>query len=79
MILDRQYPPGAGSHKDNLIFNAMEEKITNPQERSLKKVMYILIAVAVVLALVLAYVWYQKSSLVSDLIIEKEALTEQMI
>ena len=79
MILDRQYPPGAGSHKDNLIFNAMEEKITNPQERSLKKVMYILIAVAVVLALVLAYVWYQKSSLVSELNIEKEALTEQMI
>ena len=57
----------------------MEEKIGTSQEQSLKKVMYILIAVALVLALVLAYVWYQKSSLVSELNIEKEALTEQMI
>ena len=45
----------------------------------MKKVMYALIAVAVLLAGALAYIWYQKSSLVKDLTIEKEELTEQMI
>ena len=49
------------------------------EEQSLKKVMYALAAVAVVLAGALAYIWYQKSSLVKDLTIEKEELTEQMI
>ena len=49
------------------------------EEQSLKKVMYALIAVAVLLAGALAYIWYQKSSLVKDLTIEKEELTEQMI
>ena len=41
--------------------------------------MYALTAVAVVLAVALAYIWYQKSSLVKDLTIEKEELTAQMI
>jgi len=45
----------------------------------LKKVMYALAAVAVVLAGALAYIWYQKSSLVNELTLEKEELTEQMI
>ena len=45
----------------------------------LKKIMYALIAVAVILAGTLAFIWYQKSSLVNDLKIEKEELTEQMI
>ena len=49
------------------------------EEQSLKKVMYALIAVAVVLAGTLAYIWYEKSSLVKDLTLEKEELTEQMI
>ena len=49
------------------------------EEQSLKKVMYALIAVAVLLAGALAYIWYQKSSLVKDLTVEKEELTEQMI
>jgi len=49
------------------------------EEQNLKKVMYALIAVAVLLAAALAYIWYQKSSLVKDLTIEKEELTEQMI
>ena len=63
----------------------MEEKnpnqpvLPNQNEQTLKKTMYAMIAVAVVLALVLAYVWYQKSSLVNELNIEKDALTEQMI
>ena len=41
--------------------------------------MYALIAVAVLLAGTLAYIWYEKSSLVKDLTLEKEELTEQMI
>ena len=49
------------------------------EEQSLKKVMYALAAVAVVLAGALAYMWYQKSSLVKELTVEKEELTEQMI
>ncbi len=54
--------------------NAMEKR-----EQTMKKIMYALIAVAVVLAGVLAYIWYQKSSLVNELTIEKQDLTEQMI
>jgi hypothetical protein len=49
------------------------------EEQSLKKVMYALADVAVVLAGALAYIWYQKSSLVKELTVEKEELTEQMI
>ena len=49
------------------------------EEQNLKKVMYALIAVAVLLAGTLAYIWYEKSSLVKDLTVEKEELTEQMI
>ena len=48
-------------------------------QQNLKKIMYALAALAGVLAGTLAYIWYQKSSLVNDLKIEKEELTEQMI
>ena len=41
--------------------------------------MYGLIAVAVLMAGALAYVWWQKSSLVNELTIDKEELTRQMI
>ena len=41
--------------------------------------MYALAAVAVLLAGALAYIWYQKSSLVKELTIDKEELTAQMI
>ncbi len=41
--------------------------------------MYALAVVAVVLAGALAYIWYQKSSLVRDLTMEKDELTAQMI
>lgn len=44
-----------------------------------KVVMYALIAVAVLLAAALAYIWIQKSSLVKELNIEKEDLTEQIV
>ncbi len=49
------------------------------EDNNLKKIMYALAAVAVVLAGALAYIWYQKSSLVKDLTVEKEELTAQMI
>ena len=45
----------------------------------LKKVMYALIAVAVLLAGALAYVWWNKTTLVNELNVEKEELTSQMI
>lgn len=45
----------------------------------LKKIMYILIAVAAVLAILLAYIWISKASLVRDLNVEKKDLTEQII
>ena len=41
--------------------------------------MYVLIGVAVILAGTLAYVWWQKSSLVNELTIDKQELTRQMI
>ena len=41
--------------------------------------MYALIAVAVLLAGALAYIWYQKTTLVNELTIDKEELTAQMI
>ena len=45
---------------------------------NLKTIMYILIGVTVVLAGTLAYIWWQKTSLVNELKIEKQDLTEQI-
>ena len=44
----------------------------NPQQNPLKKVMIVLIVVAVALAGALAYVWYQQSTLVKELTLDKE-------
>ena len=49
------------------------------QNGGAKTVMYIMIAVAVALGAVLAYVLYQKNTLVSQLNIEKQELTEQIV
>ena len=46
---------------------------------SLKNMMWILAAIAIVLAVALAYIWFSKASLVKDLNQEKEELTQQMI
>ena len=54
------------------------EKQERRNSSGLQKTMYLLIAVAAVLAIALAVVWIQKSSLVNDLKIEKEDLTEQI-
>lgn len=56
-----------------------EERERKERNQSLKPVMYGLIALAVVLAGALAYIWIQKSALVKDLEIEKQDLTEQII
>jgi len=49
------------------------------EEKNLKKVMYAMIVVAVALAAALAYIWYEKTELVNELVVEKEELTAQMI
>lgn len=49
------------------------------QNARLKKIMYAMIAVAVILAAALAYIWYERTSLVNELNLEKEDLTAQMV
>jgi hypothetical protein len=49
------------------------------QNGGVKTVMYVLAAVAVLLAATLAYVLYQKNTLVGQLNIEKQELTEQIV
>ncbi len=55
-----------------------QERKANNNASGLQKTMYILIAVAALLAVTLAVVWIQKSSLVNDLNQEKQDLTEQI-
>lgn len=57
----------------------LEREEREKKNDGLKSVMYALAAVAVLLAGALAYVWFQKSSLVKDLNLEKEDLTEQIV
>ena len=55
------------------------EKEKKSGANTAKSVMVALIALCAVLAAVLAYIWISKASLVKDLNIEKEELTEQII
>ncbi len=55
----------------------MEAKLA--KANGLKKTMYALMAVAVILAAALAYIWLQKSALIKDLEVEKQDLTAQMV
>ncbi|MDE7128458.1 MAG: hypothetical protein K2O58_11330 [Bacteroidales bacterium] len=57
----------------------MEENKNNAKEAGLRKTMYFMIALAVVLLAALAYVWYERTALVNDLNAEKEDLTAQMV
>ena len=57
----------------------LEREEREKKNGGLKSVRYALAAVAVLLAGALAYVWFQKSSLVKDLNLEKEDLTEQIV
>jgi len=56
-----------------------EERERKERNTDLRKVMYALIAVAALLGAALAYIWIQKSSLVKELEVEKEELTEQIV
>ena len=56
-----------------------EERERKERNTDLRKVMYALIAVAALLAAALAYIWIQKSSLVKELEVEKQDLTEQIV
>ncbi|MGN1046938.1 MAG: hypothetical protein ACI4QG_07560 [Candidatus Cryptobacteroides sp.] len=57
----------------------MEEVKGNPQDSKMKTIVYVLVAVAVVLAAALAFVWFERTSLVNDLNDEKQDLTQRMI
>ena len=56
-----------------------EERERAERGADLRKTMWILIAVACVLAAILAYVWISKALLVKDLKIDKQNLTEQIV
>ena len=56
-----------------------EERERKERNTDLRKVMYALIALAALLGGALAYIWIQKSSLVKELEIEKQDLTEQIV
>ena len=49
------------------------------EEKNLKNIMFALVAAVVVLLGVLAVVWYKNSSMVKELEMDKEALTQEMI
>ena len=57
----------------------MEEVKGNPKDSKMKTIVYVLVAVAVVLAAALAFVWFERTSLVNDLNDEKQDLTQRMI
>ncbi len=66
--------------EEDLRLKAIEERNARERlEERLRKIMYAFVAVAIVLIGVLAYIWYQKSTLVKELTLEKQDLTEQMI
>lgn len=60
------------------IMERRAQEAKQAKEKSLKNIMVAMIVLAVVLAAALAYIWIQKSSLVSALEEEKKDLTEQM-
>ncbi|MDD6253321.1 MAG: coiled-coil domain-containing protein [Candidatus Cryptobacteroides sp.] len=60
------------------IMERREQEARLAKEKNLKTTMYVLVAVALVLAAALAYIWTQKASLISDLELEKQDLTEQI-
>lgn len=57
----------------------MEQKSLFNDEKTLKTIMIVLLLVVVVLAGVLGYIWYQKSNMVKELEVDKQALTQEMI
>jgi len=60
------------------IMERREHEAKLAKEKSLKTAMYVLAGVAVLLAAALIFIWSQKSSLISELEVEKQDLTAQM-
>ena len=56
-----------------------EERERKEKGTALKPVMWVLAAIAIALGAVLVYVWSSKNSLVKDLEIDKQQLTEQIV
>ena len=56
-----------------------EQRERTEKKKSLKSTVTVMTIIAVVLALALAYIWFQKSKLVRELEQEKDELTEQII
>ena len=60
------------------IMERREQEAKLAKVKNLKTVMYVLAGVAVLLAAALIFIWSQKSSLISELEVEKQDLTAQM-
>ncbi len=60
------------------IMERREQEAKLAKVKSLKTVMYVLAGVAALLAAALIFIWSQKSSLISELEVEKQDLTAQM-
>lgn len=60
------------------IMERREQEAKLAKEKSLKTAMYVLAGVAVLLAAALIFIWSQKTSLISELEVEKQDLTAQM-
>ena len=65
--------------EDPLMRIEREERERKERGSALKPVMWVLAVIAVALGAVLAYVWSSKNSLVKDLEIDKQQLTEQIV
>ena len=65
--------------EDPLMRLEREERERKERGKSLKPVMWILAVIAIALGGVLAFVWSSKNSLVKDLEVDKQQLTEQII
>lgn len=65
--------------EDPLMRLEREERERKERGKSLKPVMWVLVVIAIALGGVLAYVWSSKNSLVKDLEVDKQQLTEQIM
>ncbi|MBR1869841.1 MAG: hypothetical protein IJ799_07245 [Bacteroidales bacterium] len=64
--------------EDPLVRIEREQRERKERNKDLRKVTWVLAAVALLLAGALAFIWHQKSSLIGELNVEKEELTGQI-
>ena len=65
--------------EDPLMRIEREERERKERNKNLKPVMWVLAVIAIALGAALAYIWSSKNSLVKDLEIDKQQLTEQIV